>query len=109
MTRQYSMCINIEKFKEDKFEEIAIAIEKEWNIEGTFGDEKTKHSFHGDSSLTGGETEDEFAKRVAKAIWRANGGACDVTVHATYLEDLPCETYCFDTADYEKFEVEENE
>ena len=34
------------------------------------------------------------------AIWRANGSFCEVVVNATYLEDLPYETYTLDESDY---------
>ena len=53
-----------------------------------------------DGNLCGGETEEEFAERMAKAIWAANGGYCLVEVVATCLEDLPCETYSFDEEEY---------
>lgn len=39
-------------------------------------------------------------ERLSLAIWRANGAYCDVTVRATYLEELPYETHCLDEADY---------
>lgn len=39
-------------------------------------------------------------------VWRANGKFCDVSVHATYLEDLPSETYSFDEADFERLKGE---
>ena len=43
------------------------------------------------SRLCGGESEKEFADRLAKAVWKANGkpGQC---MEATYLENLPYET-----------------
>lgn len=48
----------------------------------------------GDSSLCGGESEEEFADRISEAIWEANGGAyCMVHVMATYLENLPCDNH----------------
>ena len=34
------------------------------------------------------------------AIWRANGGFCEVVVNATYLEELPYEIHALDEADY---------
>jgi hypothetical protein len=36
------------------------------------------------------------------AIWRANGGYCEVVVNATYLEDLPYEIHTLDQTDYER-------
>ena len=55
-----------------------------------------------DDQLCGGETERQFAERLAKAIWTANGGPCEVEVRATYLEDPPHEEYSFDESDYER-------
>lgn len=56
----------------------------------------------GDGQLCGGESEDEFAERITKAIWQANGQFCSVEVCATYLEDLPCEQYQLDRDDYDR-------
>jgi hypothetical protein len=44
--------------------------------------------------------EEEFTERLSVAIWRANGAYCEVTVNATYLENLPYETHCLNEADY---------
>ena len=35
-------------------------------------------TYNGRNSLVGGEGEDEFACRVCRAIWRANGAFCEV-------------------------------
>ena len=53
-------------------------------------------------SLCGGETEEEFTERLSVAIWRANGGFCEVVVNATYLEELPYEIHALDQADYDR-------
>jgi hypothetical protein len=49
----------------------------------------------GNGSLCGGQSEDEYAGELAKEIFTANGGPCEVEVCATYLEDLPFERYSF--------------
>lgn len=48
------------------------------------------------------ETDQEFAERLARAVWTANGGPCEVEVRSTYLEDLPHEDFVLDKADYER-------
>ena len=53
-------------------------------------------------SLSGGESEEEFTERLSLAIWRANGKFCDVSVDATFLEDLPYEIHTLDENDYER-------
>ena len=50
--------------------------------------------------MGGGESEEEFAARVTHAVWKANGGYCEVEVTATYLEELPYTTHELDEDDY---------
>ena len=45
-------------------------------------------------SLAGGESEEEFANRLAFAVFQANGQPCKVDVNALFLEDG--ETYSCD-------------
>ena len=54
-----------------------------------------------EGNLCGGENEHEFADRLARAIWKANGGYCYVAVRATNLENMPYETYSYDEDDYQ--------
>ena len=53
-----------------------------------------------DGQLCGGETESEFADRLAAAVWSANGAYCGVTVRNTYLDDLPYCTHTMQETDY---------
>ena len=55
---------------------------------------------YGEGRLGGGESEEEFADRLARAIWNANGAFCEIEVRATYLDDLPYVDYCRDEDDY---------
>ena len=103
MSRSYSMLVKIHGFDPEKIDRIKDAAEDEWE----FDDWSEYHhendistSACADGYLSGGETEDEFAERLAKVIWAANGGYCAVEVVATYLENLPCETHTFDEDDY---------
>ncbi|MCK6440327.1 MAG: hypothetical protein L6Q71_09025 [Planctomycetes bacterium] len=52
--------------------------------------------------LCSGEDESEFADRLAVAIWKANGGPCQVDVDATYLDELPSTGYVRDQSDYKR-------
>ena len=105
MSRSYNMFVRITNFNQDNKDQIQEAAENEW---GGLGDnwyiheneDEIQMSSESDGSLCGGEGEEEFSERIAKAIWEANGGFCKVEVSATYLEDLPCETYFFDSLDY---------
>jgi hypothetical protein len=56
----------------------------------------------GKSSLCGGEHEEEFARRLTRAIWKANNGFCKVEIVMTCLENLPFEVYQLDENEYHK-------
>lgn len=108
------MRIEVRGYNADRADAIRKAAEQEWD----WGTEWREHvvrdaenpenvavrvaDSYGESNLTGGESEDEFAWRVQLAIWKANGAFCEVNVTATYLEDLPCETYLGGENEYEK-------
>ena len=103
MSRMYAMAVEIRGFRPEALEAIKAAVGEEWDFGEWYEipDEKLVHS-DGDGTLAGGESEAEFAERLAKAIWRANRAYCEVTVHATYMEDLPYETYSLTEEDYER-------
>ena len=102
MSRYYSMVLNVSGHNQEKSEEIMEAANKHWEFDD-WSNYNNELSASGESSLTGGESEEEFAERITEAIWKANGKFCTVQVDATYLEDLPCETYSFDEEDYQRF------
>ena len=103
MSRFYEMSVEVSGHNPAKVAEIQAAAEQEWPFDDWWSAEDdnaaTRHA-SGQSSLCGGETEEEFTERLSLAIWRANGGFCRVSVDATYLENLPYETYELDEADY---------
>ena len=81
---------------------------KEWGfVAGDFDDalpsERDARTLtaRAEGALCGGEREEEFAGRIAGAVWEANGGYCQVTVRATYLEALPCGSHVRDERDFE--------
>jgi len=96
------MVLNVSGHNQEKSEEIMEAANKHWEFDD-WSNYNNELSASGESSLTGGESEEEFAERITEAIWKANGKFCTVQVDATYLEDLPCETYSFDEEDYQRF------
>ncbi len=103
MSRFYEMGVEVSGHDAAKVAEIQAAAEQEWPLADWWfagdDDAATMHA-SGQSSLCGGETEEEFTERLSLAIWRANGGYCRVSVDATYLENLPYETHELDEADY---------
>jgi hypothetical protein len=54
----------------------------------------------GDDVLCGSMDEHAMVDDFAAAVWRANGGPCEIDVTATCLEDLPHERYSRDDEDY---------
>jgi hypothetical protein len=101
MSRSYDIYLQVGQFQPHRREAIQAAAQRIWPFEW-FSDTATLLESFGESSLCGGETDQEFAERLAQAIWQAHGGWCYVLVTATYLEDLPHETYEFDEDDYER-------
>lgn len=113
MSRYYEMTVEIKGFNRGKIIDIKIAASAEWGfpINGWYvvdqqDDQIQAMGVTGRSNLCGGEDEEEFAERLARAIVKANGGPCGVIVRATYLDDQPYEEYTFDKEDYERLLLE---
>jgi hypothetical protein len=105
MSRSYDMTVEISGYDPAKASEIQAAAEREWPFtdwwfsgdEDENGQDMQASAQH---SLSGGESEEEFTERLGVAIWRANGKFCDVSVDATFLENLPYEIHTLDEDDY---------
>ena len=101
MSRYYEMMITISDMAPDRKDAVEAAARAEWDF-GDCYEGAGCMTLSGDGRLGGGESEDEFATRITRAIWQANGQFCAVEVSATYLESLPCETYQLDKSDYDR-------
>ena len=106
MSRFYEMHLRVYGANPDRVDAIKQAAAEEWPFEDWYplvhpSDPRSFFS-SGQDNLCGGENDNEFATRLARAIWEANGGYCEVEVQATYLENLPCESYSFDEDEYEE-------
>jgi len=99
MSRFYQMSVEVSGHDSAKVVQIQEAAEGEWPFDDWF-DSGENLTASGQANLSGGEGEEEFAERLSMAIWQANCGYCRVSVDATYLEDLPYETYELDESDY---------
>jgi hypothetical protein len=99
MSRYYGMSVTICGHKPEAAEAIREAASDEWPFEEwhTFDGKLTAYA---ESNLCGGETEAEFTERLAVPVWLANGAYCDVSVDATYLDELPYDTHSLDEDDY---------
>ena len=101
MSRYYEMMITVSNLAPDRKDAIEEAARAEWDFGDCYEGEGSM-TLSGRGSLGGGESEDQFAERITKAIWQANGHFCAVEVTATYLESLPYETYQLDKDDYDR-------
>lgn len=99
MSRSYNMLVRVHDVAPEKVDRVKKAANDEWDFDDWHEAENIL-SAYADDYLSGGKTEEEFAEQLAKAIWVANGGYCEVEVVATYLENLPCETHTFDEDQY---------
>ena len=100
MSRYYEIKIEITGVNESRKEAIQQACSEEWSfddddwqcndglIPSVLSMEVTGLGF-----LCGGETENDFAQRISKTIWEANGTFCPITVNAFNLDELPYEHY----------------
>ena len=102
------MCVDITGVRPERREQVIAACCEEWSFApGDFESappsdrEARKLTARAEGALCSGETEEEFADRIAGAVWEANGGYCQVTVCATYLEPPPCEEHVRDERDFE--------
>ena len=104
MSRYYEMKIEIEGFDESKKDAIQQACLEEWNFESDDWFCNDVHCMEATTQgwLCGGEDEDEFSDRISKAIWKANGVFCPITVNALNMEATPYEAYTKDEEDYAK-------
>ena len=99
MSRLYEVSVEVSGHDASRGARIKDAARAEWGFDEDWLDDEGLLQNGARGSLCGGETEDEFAGRLALAIFEANGGPCSVSVFTTCLEDLPFETYSFDAED----------
>ena len=103
MSRAYGMELRMYDVQSERIDAIKASAENEWPFQDwTQGEEDGQRNLAacGESSLCGGESEEEFTDRLAAAIWQANGTFCRVTVYATFLEELPYDNLCSLNCDY---------
>jgi hypothetical protein len=92
MSRLYRMCVEVTGHDEAKSEAIVDACNGEW----LFDMDSLSMTGVGEDCLYGGEDTEEFAQRVSKAVWAANGGFCEVYIRCYDLENIPCDSYGYD-------------
>lgn len=116
MSRYYEMHVEIENVSKDTTDAVVDACNDEWPFEEWHENEESEKSRKGNfqleawgkSNLSGGESEGDFTKRLKAAIWKAAGKYVPVALHATYLEDLPCESCSSTEEEYAKWKESNN-
>jgi hypothetical protein len=96
------MTVEISGHDPEKVAPIQAAAEKEWPFGDWWFSDNGVMRAYAQASLCGGECEEQFTERLSIAIWRANGGFCEVVVNATYLENLPYEIHMLDQSDHDR-------
>lgn len=100
MSRLYEITVRVSGHHPFEVENIKDAVEEEWGLEDEWKEGDEHVFFAGQGSLGGGETEAEFSRRVAQAVWDTVNKFCKVEVQCSYIEDPPTEYYSFDEDDY---------
>ena len=105
MSRYYEMTVEISGHNAKRAPRIRAAAREVWPFNDWWTSENADQGglclqASSQHSLCGGESEEQFTERLSVAIWRANGGFCEVVVNATYLEELPYEIHALDQSDY---------
>mgnify|MGYP001184889729 CR=1 FL=1 len=114
MSRWYEMSVTVAGFNRKRKARIVAECMQEWGFgaedfaEHGRGSPEVKPVLRATArdNLCGGESEEDFADRIAGAIWKANGAYCEVTVHATYLEGLPCGAHVRGKSHYKEWDKE---
>ncbi len=103
MSRLYNMNILVTGIPPKQYDHVAEIIAEEWNCDDQQVEGKTL-IVSAQSSLAGGETEEEFAARVAQAIWEEHG-FCTVEVQAMCLDQLPVEYHYQEKEEFDAWET----
>lgn len=108
MSRNYEMNVQIILFNKFSLRKVITALSNEWFMfirEDDFVEHNGGYRlcYSEEGRLCGGESEEEFAERIACAIWDACECFVPVVISATYLDDLPSEHHELDMADYDTY------
>ena len=98
MSRFYRANVSIQKPRSGRETAIAEALMDFWGFEDVVAT-RDGLSTEAEESLCAGTSEEEFARELTQCVWASNRGFCEVVVVMTYLENLPCEEYVFDSED----------
>jgi hypothetical protein len=90
------MILRVYGIAEGKSDPILEAIDALWEWDVPYTEDGALHA-EGVDYLCGSVSEEEFARHLARAIWEANEGFCDVSVLPVYLDEPK---YTFNETDW---------
>ena len=96
MSRNYEVSVTVKDYNPDNNDAICDAMDEEGcdnhDVYESGPPEARVLSYGGFSmQLGGGETEDEFTRRLSRAVWKANNGPCIVETSMIDIDNAPCE------------------
>ena len=109
MSRLYRMNVQVLGYDTEKAEAVVDACNEEWDFDMEVPEDSQAHASlegTGEGWLCGGESEEEFAQQLSKAVWKANGGFCEVYIRCYDLENIPCESYEYDEETFKEMTSE---
>jgi hypothetical protein len=99
---RYGIEVTIRNADPTRPRQIEEAASREWPFKDWTATPEGRIWSTAEGRLRDSETEEAFVNRLARAIWTANRGYCNVEIAATCLEDVPCRAYLFGRIDYKR-------
>ncbi len=97
MSRCFKMRVTVRRYRPERMMDICGALLAQWDFDPSEFPDKGDPppealDVTGVDDLGGGMADDEFATRLAQAVWVANGAYCEVEVQSTDLDAAPPST-----------------
>lgn len=89
MSRYYGMKVTVRGYQASRKDRIAEKLQELWDFEAPDVLPDGTLELAGEDHLRAGTLDCEFAAELARTVWEANGGYCEVEVESTYLEVTP--------------------
>jgi len=106
MSRYYGISIIVKDCNPNKYDSIKTAASGLWPFNESWTAFEGELSGYGEDCICYGEDEKDLAKRLAQAVFEANGSLCVIQVDASFLAEPPTETFRFGEREYRQFSRE---
>ena len=109
MSRYYGMKVTVRGYQASPKGLIVEKLQELWDFEAPDVLQDGTLELAGEDHLTAGMLDCEFATELARAVWEANGGYCEVEVESTYLEVTPpSDIHTWSEGDYREWQAVKN-